>query len=201
MVTVAGVVPPLAGRLPTVAASHGESEETVNGMAVLAVTDTLWVSEAELPVEEEKVKAVELSCNPFGFDPDTTSVTGMAGRADPPCGVMMSEVVYVPAARPPGLTLIASGTPLVVACPEVKFNESQFTTGFSDTLNGIVGLSAHDAVQHAFDVFGIDSPSNHTRSGLEAWLTAQRADSNAWTHWSFINLLTLVMLSPEMSLA
>ena len=70
-----------------------------------------------------------------------------------------------------------------------------------DTLSGIVSMTVSDAVQHAFDVFGVDSPSSHTRSGLEAWLTAERADPNAWTNWSFINLLTLVMLSPEMSLA
>ena len=70
-----------------------------------------------------------------------------------------------------------------------------------DTLSGIVSMTVSDAVQHAFDVFGVDSPSSHPRSGLEAWLTAERADPNVWTNWSFINLLTLVMLSPEMSLA
>jgi uncharacterized protein (DUF1800 family) len=70
-----------------------------------------------------------------------------------------------------------------------------------DTLSDIVGMSVADAVQHAFDVFGVDSPSANTRSRLQAWLTAQRADSHAWTNWSFINLLTLVMLSPEMNLA
>jgi uncharacterized protein (DUF1800 family) len=73
--------------------------------------------------------------------------------------------------------------------------------GTGNTLNAIVGMSVPDAVGHAFDTLGIDSPSAHTRSKLEAWLTAQRADSNAWTNWSFINLLTLVMLSPEMNLA
>jgi hypothetical protein len=62
-------------------------------------------------------------------------------------------------------------------------------------------MTVPNAVQHAFDVLGVDSPSSHTRSGLEGWLTAQRADTNAWTNWSFINLLTFVMLSPEMSLA
>jgi hypothetical protein len=56
-------------------------------------------------------------------------------------------------------------------------------------------------VQFAFDTLNIDSPSPHTRAKLEAWLTAQRADTHAWTNWSFINLLTLVMLSPEMFLA
>ena len=44
---------------------------------------------------------------------------------------------------------------------------------------------------------------NHRRpvAKLEAWLTAQRADTHAWTHWSFINLMTLVMLCPECNLA
>ncbi|HTD49399.1 MAG TPA: DUF1800 domain-containing protein [Acidimicrobiia bacterium] len=70
-----------------------------------------------------------------------------------------------------------------------------------DTLNGIVNMTVVDAVQHAFDVMGVDRPSNHTRAQLEAWLTAQRADREAWTNWSFINLLTLVMMSPEVNLA
>ena len=56
-------------------------------------------------------------------------------------------------------------------------------------------------MQYAFDTLGVDNPSSHTRSSSEAWLTAQRADSQAWSDWSFINLLTLVMLSPEMNLA
>jgi uncharacterized protein (DUF1800 family) len=70
-----------------------------------------------------------------------------------------------------------------------------------DTLNAIVGTSVHDSVQTAFDALGIDNPSSHTRTSLEAWLTAQRADSHAWSDLSFINLLTLGMLSPEMNLA
>ena len=73
--------------------------------------------------------------------------------------------------------------------------------GAGDTLNAITTMNVHDAVQYGFDQLGIDSPSSHTRSNLEAWLTAQRADHNAWTNWSFINLLTLLMLSPEMNLA
>jgi hypothetical protein len=36
---------------------------------------------------------------------------------------------------------------------------------------------------------------------LETWLTDQRADKDAWRNLAFINLLTLVMLSPEMNLA
>jgi uncharacterized protein (DUF1800 family) len=70
-----------------------------------------------------------------------------------------------------------------------------------DTLSDIVGMTVSDAVQHAFDVLNVDSPSDHTRSNLETWLTGQLADPDAWTNWSYINLLTLVMLSPEFNLA
>ncbi len=70
-----------------------------------------------------------------------------------------------------------------------------------DALSSITTMTAFDAVQHAFDVMGIDSPSSHTRSKLETWLTDQRADNDAWRNLTFINLLTLVMLSPEMNLA
>jgi hypothetical protein len=70
-----------------------------------------------------------------------------------------------------------------------------------DTLSGITTKSVHDSVQYGFDQLGIDNPSSHTRSNLEAWLAAQRADADAWTNRSFINLLTLLMLSPEMNLA
>ncbi len=70
-----------------------------------------------------------------------------------------------------------------------------------DTLSGIVGLSVHDAIQYGFDFFGIDSPSAHTRSKLEAWITKQRADTHAWVNWTFIHLLTLLLLSPEFNLA
>jgi uncharacterized protein (DUF1800 family) len=70
-----------------------------------------------------------------------------------------------------------------------------------DTLSSITSMTVHDAVQHAFDVFAIDSPSAHTRTTLESWLTSERADNHAWDNWTFINLLTLVMLCPEMNLA
>jgi hypothetical protein len=56
-------------------------------------------------------------------------------------------------------------------------------------------------VQYAFDTLNVDNPTAHTRAKLEAWLTAQRADTHAWTSWTFINLLTLVFLSPEYNLA
>jgi len=70
-----------------------------------------------------------------------------------------------------------------------------------NTLSATASMTVHDAVQAAFDLCVIDSPSAHTRSTLETWLTAQRADNNAWTNWSFINLLALVLLSPELALA
>ena len=69
------------------------------------------------------------------------------------------------------------------------------------TLSDIVGMSTSAAVQHGFDFFGIDSPSAHTRAKLEAWLGKQRADTNAWIDWSFINLTTQLMLCPEINLA
>ncbi len=73
--------------------------------------------------------------------------------------------------------------------------------GIQNTLSAIVGMTVSNAVQYAFDTMRIDNPSAHTRAKLEAWLTLQRADTHAWTNWSFINLLVLMMLSPEMTLA
>lgn len=70
-----------------------------------------------------------------------------------------------------------------------------------NSLSDITTMTVADAVQRGFDFFGIDSPSAHTRSKLEAWLTKQRADTNAWRNWTFIYLLTLLMLSPEFNLA
>jgi uncharacterized protein (DUF1800 family) len=71
----------------------------------------------------------------------------------------------------------------------------------STMLNDIVGMTVPNAVQRGFDVFGIDNPSAHTRANLEAWLTAQRADTHAWTNYQFLNLTRLLMLSPEFNLA
>jgi hypothetical protein len=70
-----------------------------------------------------------------------------------------------------------------------------------DTLNGIVGMTVANAVQYGFDFFGIDAPSAHTRSKLEAWMTKQKADPHAWSDLTFINLLALLLLSPEFNLA
>jgi hypothetical protein len=68
-------------------------------------------------------------------------------------------------------------------------------------LSNTMAMTVPDAVQAAFDLFTIDNPSDHTRAHLEAWLTAQRADANAWTHWGYLNLLTLVMLCGECAMA
>jgi hypothetical protein len=68
-------------------------------------------------------------------------------------------------------------------------------------LSSITAMTVPNAITFAFGVFGITEISAHTRAKLEAWLTAQRADGQAWVNWSFINLLTLVMLSPECNLA
>ena len=68
-------------------------------------------------------------------------------------------------------------------------------------LDQVPGLSVTDAVQAAFDAFGIDQPSAATRGDLETWLTSQRADAGQWTDWQYINLTTLTMLSPDFNLA
>ena len=70
-----------------------------------------------------------------------------------------------------------------------------------DTLKAIQPMTVPNAVQYGFDFFGIDSPSTHTRTKLETWLTKQRADTNAGVDWTWINLLTQLMLCPEINLA
>ena len=60
-------------------------------------------------------------------------------------------------------------------------------------------LTAPQAVQLAFDTFGVDQPSARTRSILEAWVTAQRTAGQGWAVQP--NLLTLVPLTPEFQLA
>ena len=70
-----------------------------------------------------------------------------------------------------------------------------------DVLQGIKDLAVPEAVQLGFSTFGIDRPSAHTRNVLQTWLTHQRADNNAWINWTWINLLTQLMLCPEFNLA
>ncbi|HEX5614557.1 MAG TPA: DUF1800 domain-containing protein [Acidimicrobiia bacterium] len=57
------------------------------------------------------------------------------------------------------------------------------------------------AVQRAFDVFTIDTPSPATRARLEEWLAAQRGDGSAWRELQVLNLITLMMLTPEFTIA
>jgi len=73
--------------------------------------------------------------------------------------------------------------------------------GVNQVLNDIVTMSVPDAVQHGFDFFGIDNPTAHTRAKLQAWLTKQRADPHAWIDYTFLNLTTQLMISPEFNLA
>ncbi len=72
-------------------------------------------------------------------------------------------------------------------------------------LANIAAMTVHDAVQAAFDAFGVDLPSAATRSKLEAWLTTERALEHAptysWTDYGWINLTTLTMLTPDFQLA
>jgi uncharacterized protein (DUF1800 family) len=85
-----------------------------------------------------------------------------------------------------------------------RANFARYLTWLADNagfLNQVPGLSVTDAVQAAFDAFGVDSPSTATRNHLQDWLTGQRAASDQWTDWQFINLITLTMLSPDFNLA
>ncbi len=69
----------------------------------------------------------------------------------------------------------------------------------------VLPTTVPQAVQAAFDAFGIDSPSAATRSKLEAWLTAERvlegAPTYSWRDYGYVNLITLTLLSPEFQLA
>jgi uncharacterized protein (DUF1800 family) len=74
--------------------------------------------------------------------------------------------------------------------------------GLLDTaLGATAAMTVADAVDAAFTYFQVQGPSPQTRSRLELWLARQRSDTNAWTHFGFINLFTLMMLSPDMAVA
>jgi uncharacterized protein (DUF1800 family) len=62
-------------------------------------------------------------------------------------------------------------------------------------------MTPAQAVQAAFDAFGIDAPSAATRAMLESWLTQQRALPNVWRNYQFENLTILMMLAPEFALS
>ncbi|MGZ8733639.1 MAG: DUF1800 domain-containing protein [Acidimicrobiia bacterium] len=66
-------------------------------------------------------------------------------------------------------------------------------------------MTPEQAVDNALLTCGITEPSTGTRARLVAWLTAQRAASNVapyeWRDLEFLNLATLVFLSPDFQLA
>jgi uncharacterized protein (DUF1800 family) len=66
-------------------------------------------------------------------------------------------------------------------------------------------MTPDQAVDNAFTTCGITEPSTGTRARLVAWLTAQRAASNVapyeWRDIEFLNLGSLVFLSPDFQLA
>ncbi len=84
---------------------------------------------------------------------------------------------------------------------DLVWQKDALNNSIGDALSAISSMSVAAAVQYGFDFFGIDNPSAHTRTTLQNWLTAQRADSNAWKNWTWINLLRQLMLSPEFNLA
>jgi hypothetical protein len=71
----------------------------------------------------------------------------------------------------------------------------------SGLLSEIKTMTVPDAIQRGFDVFRIDTPSAATRARLETWLTNQRADTSAWREWQVINLITLMLLTPDFTIA
>jgi hypothetical protein len=63
------------------------------------------------------------------------------------------------------------------------------------------GLSAADAVDHVAERFGAAPLSTTTRAALIAAHQAER-DAQRWVSWwAPTNLLTMVMLAPEMHMA
>jgi uncharacterized protein (DUF1800 family) len=67
-------------------------------------------------------------------------------------------------------------------------------------LGATEAMTVADAINTAFTVFEVNVPSAQTRARLEYWLTKQR-DSNTWDAWQLLNLMTLMMLSPDMNVA
>jgi len=66
-------------------------------------------------------------------------------------------------------------------------------------------MTVSSAVSSAYSRLNIDRVSPPSRDRIRAWLTAQRAASEAptweWVEWQNINLFTLMLLSPEFNLA
>ncbi len=74
-----------------------------------------------------------------------------------------------------------------------------------DPVTNTYPMTPDEAVDNAFATCGITEPSAGTRNRLIAWLTAQRVASKAptyeWLDLEFLNLGTLVFLSPDFQLA
>jgi uncharacterized protein (DUF1800 family) len=74
--------------------------------------------------------------------------------------------------------------------------------GVLDTaLGSTPGMTVAGAIDAAYALFRVGTPGPATRTRLMQWLTSQRADTNAWADWAFIDLLTLMMISPDMNVA
>ena len=65
-------------------------------------------------------------------------------------------------------------------------------------LAGVDTMAIPDAVQLAFDQFGITEPAAETRQWLETWMAGERA-TKGWAQQP--NLITLTLLSPDFQLA
>lgn len=67
-----------------------------------------------------------------------------------------------------------------------------------------MSMTVPNAVQAAFDAFGITDPSADTRARLETWLTQERS-ARSWEGWfgrdQVRNLILLTLLSPDFQLA
>jgi hypothetical protein len=68
-------------------------------------------------------------------------------------------------------------------------------------LGATQAMTPGDAIDAAFALFHVHAPSPQTRTRLVNWLTAQRADTGTWDEYQLLNLLTLMMLSPDVNVA
>jgi uncharacterized protein (DUF1800 family) len=68
-------------------------------------------------------------------------------------------------------------------------------------LGATESMTPSDAIDAAFALFHVHSPSPQTRARLVQWLTLQRDDGNVWDEYALLNVLTLLMLSPDMNVA
>jgi uncharacterized protein (DUF1800 family) len=68
-------------------------------------------------------------------------------------------------------------------------------------LGATAAMPPADAVDAAFALFEVHTPAGQTRSRLVQWLTLQRDDNGAWDDYALLNMLTLMMLSPDMNVS